>query len=252
MTALPLVLVPGLLCDDAVWAPQLDALRAHGPVTVADHGELDSLGAMAARVLAAAPPTFALAGHSMGGRVVLEILMRAPERVAKLALLDTGYEGLPAGEAGERERAGRLRLLDVARREGMRAMGRDWLRGMVHPRRLVDAQLLNAILDMIARATPAHFEAQIDALLNRPDRTALLPTIAVPTLVLCGADDLWSPLARHRAIADAIPGSELVVVPDCGHMCTMEQPEALTRALLAWLTDRPQDHPLPPEGAPTR
>ena len=247
MTALPLVLVPGLLCDAAVWAPELAALEAAGPVAVADHGRLDSLSAMAERVLATAPPTFALAGHSMGGRVALEIVARAPERVARLALLDTGHEGLPAGEAGDRERSGRLRLLDVARREGMRAMGRDWLRGMVHPRRLVDAWLVNEILDMIARATPAHFAAQMNALLNRPDRTALLPTIAVPTLVLCGADDAWSPLARHRAIAAAIPGSTLVAVPDCGHMSTMEQPEALTRALLAWLTDRPQEQAISKE-----
>lgn len=247
MTSLPLVLVPGLLCDDAVWAPQRAALAALGPVTIADHGDRASLGEMADRILENAPSTFALAGHSMGGRVVLEVLARAPERVTRVALLDTGYEGLPSGDAGERERTGRLRLLDIARREGMRAMGRDWARGMVHPRRLVDAQLMNAILDMIARATPARFEAQIGALLGRPDRAALLPTIAVPTLVLCGADDAWSPLARHRAIAAAIPGSVLVAVPESGHMCTMEQPESLTRALLAWLEDRPQENVVPKE-----
>jgi pimeloyl-ACP methyl ester carboxylesterase len=237
-----LVLVPGLLCDEAVWEPQLAALAPVAESTIARHGSADTLGRMAEQILDVAPPRFALAGHSMGGRVALEVMARAPGRVQRLALLDTGFEGLAPGEAGEKERAGRLRLLDIARRDGMRAMGRDWARGMVHPDRLGDAALMNAILDMIDRATPDVFAAQIHALLGRPDRTALLGAIAVPTLVLCGHEDSWSPLARHRLLARAIPGSVLVDVPDCGHMCTMERPQAVGLALAAWLTDAPQPH----------
>jgi len=242
MSAEPLVLVPGLVCDDAVWQPQVAALATHRPVQVARHGEADTLGRMAEQVLALAPPRFALAGHSMGGRVALEVLAQAPERVTRLALLDTGHDGLPAGEAGERERAGRLRLLDIARDQGMRAMGADWVRGMVHPRRLDDAPLIGAILDMIERATPAIFAAQIRALLARPDRSALLARVAVPTLVLCGHEDGWSPIERHRVIAGLVPGSVLVDIPDCGHMCTMERPAAISAALDAWLRDAPQPH----------
>jgi pimeloyl-ACP methyl ester carboxylesterase len=238
----PLVLVPGLVCDDAVWQPQVAALAPQRPVQIARHGEADSLGRMAEQILAQAPPRFALAGHSMGGRVALEVLARAPGRVTRLALLDTGHDALPAGDAGERERAGRMRLLDIARRQGMRAMGADWVRGMVHPQRLDDATLIGAILDMIERATPAIFAAQIHALLARPDRTALLSSIAVPTLVLCGHEDSWSPIERHRVMADLVPGSVLVDIPDCGHMCTMERPAAISAALDAWLTGTPQPH----------
>jgi pimeloyl-ACP methyl ester carboxylesterase len=241
MTLPPLVLVPGLLCDDAVWEPQRAALSHQAEVILAHHGIADSLGRMAEQVLDVAPPRFALAGHSMGGRVALEVIARAPERVLRLALLDTGFEGLAPGAAGERERAGRLRLLELARAGGMRKMGADWARGMVHPSRLDDAPLMDAILDMIARATPATFAAQVGALLARPDRTSLLPTLRVPTLALCGHDDAWSPLARHRVLAAHIPGSVLVDIPDCGHMSTMERPALVTAALLAWLTDQPQE-----------
>jgi pimeloyl-ACP methyl ester carboxylesterase len=236
----PLLLVPGLLCDDAVWAPQRDALSIRTEVIIARHGNADSLGRMAEQALDLTPPRFALAGHSMGGRVALEILARAPERVTRLALLDTGYEGVAPGERGERERAGRLHLLQIARERGMRAMGEEWSRGMVHPARLDDAALMNTILDMISRATPATFAAQIDALLARPDRTAFLRGIDVPTLVLCGEDDAWSPYTRHEAMAALIPRSVLTGVPACGHMSPLERPEAVSAALLAWLEDRPQ------------
>ena len=230
-----LVLAPGLLCDSIVWEKQAAALADRWPLQIADHGLADSLPRMAELILDTAPPVFALAGHSMGGRVALEVLRRAPGRVARLALLDTGFEPLPHGEAGERERAGRLRLLEIAGREGMLAMGRQWAHNMVHPARLTDTILMDAIHQMIARAPLAQFQAQIHALLQRPDCTALLATIRVPTLLLCGRQDSWSPLARHVDMAQRIAGSQLVDVPDCGHMSTMEQPGAVTSALRAWL-----------------
>jgi pimeloyl-ACP methyl ester carboxylesterase len=230
-----IVLVPGLMCDDAVWQHQIAALGAARNMQVAEHGLSDSLGVMAERILHNASPRFALVGHSMGGRVALEVMARAPERVTRLALLDTGHEALAPGEAGERERAGRYRLLEIAQRDGMLAMAREWARGMVHPSRLGDAPLMDAIHSMIARASAAQFDAQIRALLARPDRTPLLATLRLPVLVLCGHDDGWSPLARHQEMARRIPGSQLVDVPACGHMSTMERPEAITAALQAWL-----------------
>jgi pimeloyl-ACP methyl ester carboxylesterase len=230
-----LVLVPGLMCDDTVWRHQITAFSAGRDVQVAQHGLSDSLGAMAERILDSAAPRFALAGHSMGGRVALEVVARAPERVTRLALLDTGYQARAAGEAGEREQAGRYRLLEIARRDGMLAMAQAWASGMVHPDRLSDRPLMDAIHSMIVHAGVAQFEAQIRALLARPDRTELLTELRLPTLLLCGRDDSWSPLARHRDMARLIEGSHLVDVPDCGHMSTMERPEAVTSALHSWL-----------------
>lgn len=230
-----LVLVPGLMCDAEVWQHQAGMLGAGRRILIAEHGLSDSLHQMAKRILDAAPAHFALAGHSMGGRVALEVVAQAPERVLRLALLDTGYEAIAPGEAGERERAGRHRLLDLARRDGMLAMARDWARGMVHPDRLADPALMGAIHGMIARAPVEQFEAQIRALLARPDRAALLPKLRMPVLVLCGREDSWSPLARHLEMARRIPASVLIDVPDSGHMSTMERPEAVTRALGSWL-----------------
>ena len=229
-----LVLIPGLVCDDAVWIHAAAALRAHTAVCVANHGDLDSLGAMAEKVLDETPGTFAVAGHSMGGRVALEIFRRAPGRITGIALLDTGTTPLAAGETGAREAAGRHELLAVARAQGMAAMAARWVQGMVWKPRLGDAALVDAVIAMFARSSADVFAAQIRALLGRPDAGALLDTIRCPTLVLCGNEDAWAPADRHRDMAARIPGAALTLVPDCGHMCTMERPVAVTRALVDW------------------
>jgi pimeloyl-ACP methyl ester carboxylesterase len=229
-----LVLLPGLVCDETVWAHAREALGARAPVSIAEYGLLDRLGVMAEHVLASAPPQFALAGHSMGGRVALEVMRRAPERVTAIALLDTAVRPLADGEAGEREAAERHALLAIARERGMAAMAERWVQGMVWPPRLSDAELVRSVVEMFARKSPAVFAAQIRALLARPDATPLLGGIRCPALVLCGAEDSWSTAAGHREIAAAIPGSRLVLVPECGHMCTLERPQAVTRALLDW------------------
>ena len=234
-STLDLLLLPGLGCDRAAWASQVTQLRDVADCAVADYGTLDSLPAMADAVLASAPPSFAIAGHSMGGRVALEVCRRAPQRVRGLALLDTGYEARAQDEAGERERAGRMELVDLARTGGMRAMAQRWVRPMVHPDRLNDADLIEAIVSMLERKAASVFEAQQRALLARPDATQLLSQIACPTLVLCGRDDAWSPPSRHEAMAKRIAHAKLVVVERCGHMSTMEQPAEVSAALRAWL-----------------
>lgn len=235
MTTPTLMLLPGLMCDRAVWAPQIEALAPQVQAVVPEWRTLDALPAMAQRVLDEAPtPQFALAGHSMGGRVALEVMRLAPQRVTHLALLNTGYKSLAQGPAGEQERAGRMALLALAREQGMRAMGRQWARGMVHPRHL-DTLLFDAVLDMLERSNPEQFAAQQHALLHRPDATDVLSAIQVPTLVLTGADDAWSGPAQHQAMQTAIPGASLCIVPGAAHMSTWEQPEAVTAALRAWL-----------------
>ena len=229
-----LLLLPGLLCDAANWASQCSALTGIADCQIPTYGHLNSIGAMADLVLSVAPERFALAGHSMGGRVALEVMRRAPERIERLALLDTGFQPLPAGSVGENERASRYALLAHARAKGMRAMGELWARGMVQPNR-VSTPVFADILDMIDRSTPDLFESQINALLGRPDATTLLPTIRCPTMVLCGRHDAWSPLVRHEQMHDAIRHSTLVIVEDSGHMTTMEQPDAVSQALAEWL-----------------
>jgi pimeloyl-ACP methyl ester carboxylesterase len=229
----PVVFLPGLLCDAAVWAPQMAALGRSA--TVVHYGGANSLTAMAERALQAAPAgRFALAGHSMGGRVAFELWRQAPERVERLALLDTGSHPLAEGAAGEAERAGRLRLLALARQGGMRAMAADWARGMVHESR-IGGPVFEAVLDMFERSSADIFEAQIRALLTRPDAAPQLAAISCPTLLLTGEQDAWSPPEQHRRMQQAVRGAQLVVVPQCGHMSTLEAPAAVNAALAGWL-----------------
>lgn len=229
-----IVFLPGLLCDEVVWQEQRKALSFADSISPS-YGHAASIEEMARLVLSeVGAERFSLAGHSMGGRVALEIARMAPQRVERLALLDTGMEPIAAGEAGAGERAKRKALLDKALENGMREMGAQWARGMVHPGRL-DTPLFEEVLDMVARFTPSIFAAQIDALLGRPDATAVLQALNCPTLLVCGRQDLWSPLSRHERMQQLCPGAELVVIEDSGHMSTMEQPEQVSKALADWM-----------------
>jgi pimeloyl-ACP methyl ester carboxylesterase len=229
------VLLPGLLCDEAVWEQQLQALADSANCVVPDYRLDASIGTMARRVLdQVAKPTMCVVGHSMGGRVALEMARLAPERIARIALLDTGFQARPAGTSGETEKQERLSLLQLSRKHGMREMGHRWAKGMVQPAHL-EAPVFEAILSMIERKTPAVFEAQIRALLDRSDAGPVLRALRCPTLFMCGRHDAWSPLARHQEMQAMAPHSELVVVEDAGHMTTMEQPEAVSTALRRWL-----------------
>ena len=227
-----LYLLPGLLCDETVWRHQVDHLSDIAAVTVPDYRDCDAIPDMAARVLAQAPPQFAVAGHSLGGRVALEIMRVAPQRVSRLALLDTA-----TGPARESEYEKRMGWVQLARREGTRALVQAWLPPMLHPDGMADPALLEPLGAMIEGYTPEQFAGEINALLQRPDATPLLAAISCPTLVLCGRQDNWSTLEGHERIAAGIPGSRLVVVEDCGHMSPIEQPQAVTTALREWLLE---------------
>jgi pimeloyl-ACP methyl ester carboxylesterase len=234
MGMMTLVLMPGLVCDATVWAHARGALASRAAIHIAEYSELDSLGAMADKVLGEVEGPLALAGHSMGGRIALEMFRRAPQRIVALALLDSGVQPLAAGAAGARETAGRHELLTLARERGMAAMAERWVQGMVWPPRLGERLLVDGIIDMFARSTAAVFAAQVRALLARPDADGLLERIRCPALVLSGAEDSWAPASRHVEMAAKIPGAQLTLVPQCGHMCTLERPEAVTRALVEW------------------
>lgn len=232
----PLLFLPGLACDADVWQDQVRAFSKFTTVRVADYGLSDSIEKMARVAIDGAPERFVVAGHSMGGRVAFEIARSAPERIAGIALLDTAYRAFAGGEAGERETAARSALLELARTKGMRAMAEYWMKGIVHPDRLADKVLTGAIVEMMGRKSPEIFAAQIKALLGRPNATPVLPAIRCPTLVLCGREDTWSPLAVHREMVTMIPGSKLAVIEHCGHMAPMERPADVTAALSAWFS----------------
>jgi pimeloyl-ACP methyl ester carboxylesterase len=231
------ILVPGLLCDEWLWHFQVEALADIAEVLVANHGEVDSLGALAEAIIEEAPARFAIAGHSMGGRVALEVARRVPERLLGFSILDTGYEALAPGEAGERETAGRRSMLALARRSGMRAMARNWLQGMVYPPRLTEADLIEPIVDMFARRTPDKYALQIQALLARPDAKTVFARIRCPSLVLCGSDDTWAPPSRHELMANMLRhcASTFGVIPNCGHMTPLERPRAVNDAFRSWI-----------------
>jgi len=236
VTALPLILVPGLMCDHTVWDPlfpHLDALQA---CTVVDHDQADSLTQMAVQLLKDAPPKFLLAGHSMGARVVLEALRLAPERIGGVALLDTGYLPKSSGAAGDEEVRKRLNLLQIAQDQGVRAMAHEWVQGMVHPDRLNDHELIERILTMFERKSADIFAKQIHALIHRPDGSEVLQSIQVPTLILCGRQDAWAPPAQHEAMQALASLSVLAVIDDAGHMAPMEKPLEVAHAMSRWLS----------------
>ncbi len=235
MQAEPLLLVPGLMCDRAAWQPVIAELAAVRDCEVIEPGAEDDLAAMARTVLRHAPGRFALAGHSMGARVALELWRQAPDRVSRIALLDSGYLPLAPGAAGVAETRKRQALLELAREHGVQAMARSWVQDMVHPARLSDAVLIDAIVAMFSRRSAYTFARQIQALLRRPDASAVLDSIRVPALVACGRQDRWAPLAQHQAMQALIPDARLAVFENAGHMAPMERPQAVARELLRWL-----------------
>lgn len=226
----PLVLLPGLLCDRALWQAQLDDLGGVADCLVADLTRQDSMAAMAADVLAAAPARFALAGLSMGGFVAFEIMRQAPERVTRLALLDTR-----AQRDTPRETRRRQDLLALTRRGRFKGVTPRLMPLLLHPDRLEDTALTEAVAAMAGRVGPEAFLRQQTAIMGRPDSVPTLPAIACPTLVLCGRQDALTPLERHQEMAAGIPGAELAVIEDCGHLATMERPESVNAAMRAWL-----------------
>jgi pimeloyl-ACP methyl ester carboxylesterase len=225
-----LCLLPGLLCDATVWGPQIEAFGGGAEIRIPDFWGQSSFEEMARRTLAETTGPLSVVGHSMGGRVALEMWRLEPGRIERLALLDTGFHGpLP------QEEPQRMALVRVAYEKGMAAVADRWLPHMVHPRRLHDPSIMEPLRAMVTRATPRIFEGQQRAGLTRPDATAYLPKIACPTLIVCGLQDEWSPPDRHVEMARRMPGSRLELIDDCGHMVSVEQPEALNDALRAWL-----------------
>lgn len=226
-----LFLVCGLLSDETVWAHQTEALSASCDVRVSKFPGYDSIERMARTIVDQAPERFSLAGHSMGGRVALEVYRALADRVERLALLDTGIY-----PAHEKEPELRQELIDTARSRGMKAMAEElWIPSIIHPDRLHDRSLTERLVAMAERNTVEQFERQIRALLNRPDMSDLLPRIHCPTLILCGRQDQWASERQHVEMAGKIRGAKLETIDHCGHLTTMERPARVTELLLEWM-----------------
>ena len=229
--ATPVLLVPGLGCSPRLFAPQMQGLWQFGPVIVADTRRGATMESIARRILDTAPPHFALAGLSMGGYVAFEIMRQAPERVLRLALLDT------APRADRPEQTERRDAQIAMTREGRFAEIPELLFPlMVHPDHLADAELRDAFDRRFHENGPDAFIQQQEAIKSRPDSRPSLGAISCPTLVLVGDGDQVTPPDAAREIAEGIGGSRLVIVPKSGHLSTLEQPNAVMLALTEWLT----------------
>ena len=227
----PVVFFPGLLCDPRLWAAQVEGLGGKAKTWVADFRRDDSIAGMASRALAEIPfPTFSLAGLSMGGYVAMEVMRQAPQRVERLALLDTQARG-ETPEARDR----RVALMKLGEEEGVGEVSNRLMPLFLHASRLDDTRLTGLCRDMAQAVGKAAYLMQQKAIMERADSLESLREVRCPTLVLCGDHDLLTPVDRHEEIAEAIPGAKMVIVPRCGHMTTVEVPGAVNRALEDWL-----------------
>jgi pimeloyl-ACP methyl ester carboxylesterase len=233
-----LVMLPGLICDASIYAPQTAAFPDSRAVD--GYGLRDSLPDMAQSVLDEADECgvgrFDLFGHSMGGRIALEVFRKAPERVRRLALVSTGVHSLREGE-----RESRAALKAIGHDEGYEALVDAWLPPMIAEANRSDPDVAGPLRDMCLRAGQQVFDAQIEALLARPEQESLLGRIDCPVLVMTGSEDSWSTPAQHEEIAAAIPDSELVIVEGAGHMIQLETPQAVNDAIASWLATPARD-----------
>lgn len=226
----PLILLPGLLCDDVLWQYQIDHLADVAECTVADLAGDDTVEAMARRVLVEAPPRFALAALSMGGYVAHAIMRAAPDRVERLALFDTS-----ARPDTDEQKARRRGLIELAEKGTFKGVTPRLLPLLVHPDRLTDKALTDAVMGMAERIGKDAFLFQQAAIMGRPDSRPHLPRYACPTLVACGRQDALTPIEVNAEMAALIPDARFVVIEDSGHLPLMEQPVAATALLRYWL-----------------
>lgn len=231
MKKLRLILIPGLLCDAQLWRPQVESLTDIADIWIADHTRSDTMADVARDILTDAPfVDFALAGLSMGGYIALEIMRQAPQRVSRLALLDTAA----SGELPEQTQR-RLAFIALAERGKFLGVTDALLPLLIHSSRAGERALTNVIKSMARNIGKDAFVRQQRAIMSRSDSLALLASITCPTLVLCGRQDALTPLARHEEIAAGLSGARLEIIEDCGHISTLERPGEVNSAMRRWL-----------------
>lgn len=226
-----LVLVPGLLCDERLWSHQIRYLAEVAHCVVPDVSTADSIIGLAESVLAQAPPTFALAGLSMGGIIAHAIMALAPERVERLALISTTARADTPEQTGRRQR-----LIEMTEQGRFAEVTPLLLPALLQSTRQDDATLTTPLLSMATRIGPATFLRHVHAIIGRPDRRAQLAAYAVPTLVLVGREDAVTTLEMHEEMAQEIPHARLAIIEECGHISTLERPHAVTALMRLWLT----------------
>ena len=222
------LLIPGLLCDRFCW----EAVLARLPAEVADLSTQDDLTQMARDLLQRHPGALRVAGHSMGARVAMEMARLAPDRIERLALLDTGIHPLRAGETEKRDE-----IVRFAFDNGMRALADRWLPPMVWQGNQTDTALMDGLRAMVLRMTPDLHARQIKALVNRPDAAATLGQVACPVLLMVGRQDQWSPVSQHEDMLALLPAARLEIIEDAGHFAPVERPEAVADLLVPFLRD---------------
>jgi len=227
-----LLLLPGLLCDNELWGAQIEALSGSFEITVADMTSHVDMKQLAGSILESAPPEFALAGFSMGGYCALEIYRQAPERVKRLALIDTSARADTRQQTDHREA-----LIDLCREGKMDQVMDHLLPVFVNQAHLGNQSLVDNIRAMAARIGCKAFVSEQKAIMGRDDKRAMLKNITCDTLVLCGSEDQLTLPEFHTELAELIPGSRLVIVDDSGHFSPMEQPERVTVEMKCWLLD---------------
>jgi pimeloyl-ACP methyl ester carboxylesterase len=225
-----ILLIPGLLCDEAEWRPLIERLGAKA--VVADLSTQDDLTQMARDCLENWPGPLRIAAHSMGARVAMEMARLAPERMERLVLLDTGIHPLREGEMEKREE-----IVRFARENGMAALAKRWLPGMVCEKSLSNAALMQTLTEMVVSKDPDLHERQIRALINRPDASVCLAGIRCPVLLVVGELDQWSPVSQHEEMLRLLPDARLEVIPDAGHFALLEQAGAVARVTAEFLTE---------------
>ena len=228
-TAETVVFIPGLTSTGALFGPQINSLKER-PIIIAETCGMDSIETMAKRLLDHTPEKFALLGMSMGGYVALEVIRQAPERVSRLALVNTNARDDTAAQTQLRHTQ-----MEIAKKGGFHKIASMQYPQLIHPARHDDTALRQVVFDMAAEIGPEDFLKQQTAIINRPDQRPNLPAIQCPTMIIAGEEDSLLPLDRCREMHDAIANSKLHIIPDCGHMSTLEHPVHTSELVQDWL-----------------
>jgi pimeloyl-ACP methyl ester carboxylesterase len=225
-----IVFLSGLLCNETVWEDISKELQNDYEILIISFQGCDSIEMMAKKVLDLAPSSFILIGHSMGGRVALEVFNQASNRVKALGLFNTGVHAKSESEIPERQK-----LLDLAKKEGIASVAKQWLPPMMSNDSLKNSILMEKLYKMVNSYTQEEFSKQIHALLNRPNAQILLPLINIPTLLLSATQDKLSPISQHEQMQIYLKNSTLVVIENASHMAPVEQPIAVSDVIRNWL-----------------
>lgn len=224
------VFLSGLLCNETVWEKVAKKMQTNFDISFISFQGCDSIEMMAKKVLDTVPDKCILIGHSMGGRVALEVYHQNPERIEALGLFNTGVHPKSDDEIPKREK-----LLNLAKKEGVKAVCEVWLPPMMAKDSLKNELLMKKLEQMVNSYSVEDFYNQISALLNRPNAQKVLPKIEVPTLLLSGTQDTWSPIYQHKQMQKILKYSTLVEIENAGHMAPVEKPFEVANAILKWI-----------------